>query len=139
LAGIKRCSISDGIDGAGELGVALDGSGFNLHDALFNFALRPELSVKLSADVQAGGRGAEFRFLLQLAGLRPLRMRCRKGSTLAKKKAKQPDSTGPRTNWKEIFRRLDEVPLPPDFMADRDLGESEVREPTFKPQSGQNP
>jgi hypothetical protein len=58
---------------------------------------------------------------------------------LTKKKAKQPDSTGPRTNWKEIFRRLDEVPLPPDLMADRDLGESEVREPTFKPQSGQNP
>ena len=72
MAGIKRCSISDGIDGAGELGVALDGSGFNLHDALFNFALRPELSVKLSADVQAGGRGAEFRFLLQLAGQRRL-------------------------------------------------------------------
>lgn len=49
MAGIKRFSISDGIDGAGELGVALDGSGFNLHDALFNFALHPECSVKLSA------------------------------------------------------------------------------------------
>ena len=57
-------------------------------------------------------------------------MGCRKGSTLTKKKAKQPDSTGPRTNWKEIFRGLDEAPFPPDFMADRDPGEFEVREPT---------
>jgi hypothetical protein len=63
-------------------------------------------------------------------------MGCRKGNTLTEKKAKQPDSTGPRTNWKEIFRRLDAAPFPPGFMADRDQGESEVREPTFKPQRG---
>jgi hypothetical protein len=58
---------------------------------------------------------------------------------LTKKKAKQPDSTGPRTNWKEIFRRLDAAPLPPDFMADRDPGEFANTRAAATPQRGQNP
>jgi antitoxin VapB len=38
-------------------------------------------------------------------------------------------SQEPSKSWDEIFRKLDEEPFPSDFMADRDQGESGMREP----------
>ena len=38
-------------------------------------------------------------------------------------------SQGPPKSWDEIFRLLDEEPFPSDFMADRDQGKPEMREP----------
>jgi antitoxin VapB len=38
-------------------------------------------------------------------------------------------SQGPPKSWDEIFQKLDKDPFPADFMADREQGEYEKREP----------